>query len=92
MNTQTNGYNTQRPSTQILQWCEFWRCDPNMLAIQGFLNAIAISPFGDAMVLAGNEFLSLWTRDENNISQHNFTLHLLVAKELPKNIYALNLV
>ena len=62
-----------------------------MLAILGFLNVISISPFGDAMVLAGNEFLSIWTRDNNNLSSHSYTLHLLYAKDLPKNIYALNL-
>ena len=48
---------------QQLRWREYWRCDEKALAIQGCLNCLSFSPLGDALVLAGHEFLSVWTRD-----------------------------
>jgi hypothetical protein len=52
-----------------------------------FFNTLSLSPIGDAMVLAGNECLSLWTRD-SNLSSHSYSLHLFYAKKLPENLYA----
>jgi hypothetical protein len=72
---------------QHLKWKEYWRCDPKLLVINSFLNTVSITPQGDAIALAGNEFLTLWSRD-TNISTHSFTLHLYYAKKLPENLYA----
>ena len=52
-----------------------------------FFNTLSLSPLGDAMVMGGNECLSLWTRD-SNFSTHSYTLHLFYAKDMPENLYA----
>ena len=39
------------------------------------------------MVLGGNEFMSVWTRD-SSLSAHSFSHHLFYAKALPKNVFA----
>lgn len=39
------------------------------------------------MVLGGNEFISVWTRD-SAMSSHSYSQHLFYAKDLPKNVFA----
>lgn len=64
---------------QFLKWKEFWRCDPKVLIFGSFLNTVSLSPFGDALVLGGHEFLSLWTRD-TNMSSHSYSMYVYYAK------------
>ena len=71
----TGKKNISRPSCQELKWFAYWKCSDTMLAVQGSLNDLAISSFGDAIVLAGTNFLSLWSRDDS--ANHSFTLSLL---------------
>lgn len=58
-----------------------------MLVVNSFVNTVSITPQGDAIALAGNEFLSLWSRD-SNIGTHSYTLHLYYAKSVTQKIYA----
>ena len=39
------------------------------------------------MVLGGNQFISVWTRD-SALSSHSYSQHLFYAKDLPKNVFA----
>lgn len=86
---ETDFTNNKRPSQQNLQWFAYWKITGEMLAVQGFVNAVSISPFGDVVVVGGNEFFSVWSRDSNLVS-HSYSLHLLYGKELPKNVFAQN--
>lgn len=58
-----------------------------MLAFPGFLNTLSISPIGDILLLGGNEYLSLWTRD-SRISAHSFTQIMFYGANPPKDLYA----
>ena len=69
----------------MLKWIEYWRCDPKDLTFRSFLNTVSLSPHGDALVLGGNEFMSVWTRD-TSMSTHSYSVYLYYAKEVPKNI------
>jgi hypothetical protein len=85
----TKGANTFAPTRQHLKWKQYWRCSE--LSIQGFLNTLSLSPIGDFMVLGGNEFMSVWTRD-SSLAAHSFSQHLFYAKSLPKNVFAQGLL
>jgi hypothetical protein len=77
--------NAKQPAEQFLGWTEFWRCDEKLLAIQGFLNTISISPIGDVFILGGDQFLSLWTRD-TNLAAHSYTMQLFMARNPPSDL------
>ena len=68
----------QSPTRQHLKWVEYWRCDPKLLVFSSFVNSVSLTPQGDAMCIAGNKFLSVWTRD-SNMSTHSYSLHLYYA-------------
>ena len=81
----TKGGNTFVAARQYLKWKAYWRSSE--LSVQGFLNTLSLSPIGDLMVMGGNEFMSVWTRD-SALSSHSFSQHLFYAKDLPKNVFA----
>ena len=83
-----SGYNNpMQQAQQVLKWKEFWHCDPKLLVIGSFLNTVSLSAYGDALVLGGNEFVSLWTRDRN-MSTHSYSMYVYYAKEVDANMYA----
>lgn len=91
MSELTKGGNTFAPKQQQLKWKQYWKCDAQMLAFPGFLNTLSLSPVGDVLLLGGNEYVSLWTRD-SNMSAHSFTQTMFYAKEPPKDLYAQEIV
>jgi hypothetical protein len=80
-----HGKNLKRPSEQVLQWVEYWRCESKFLFLQSFLNTVTLSPIGDILVFGGDGYLSIWTRD-SSISQRSFSLKGYQSEQPPKDL------